>query len=227
MNIAEVRVIQVGIKEYVVVKDIFKALGRLTSVGQIETSDRRTLDSFLSRLKCDSETFTITSKSNKRRSRETQQVECLNIEKVPIVITQFRPSARKGEEALNQWFEFMTFVDDLLVEHEAYKVIFTDKEEQKHIGDVITKDMDKSMAIVNTQVAIIMAKLIGVYDQGIKKIKKEELKIYQPRITIDLIEVRQEALKTYQQFLLGFDSYTKALEGTVKCLKKKYNLYED
>ena len=59
MNIADVRVIQVGIKEYVVLKDVFNALGRLTSGGQIETSDRRTLANFLLGMKLDSETFTI------------------------------------------------------------------------------------------------------------------------------------------------------------------------
>lgn len=228
MNIADVRVIQVGIKEYVVLKDVFNALGRLTSGGQIETSDRRTLANFLLGMKLDSESFTIDFNKKKGRGNKSngsiQQVGCLDIEIVPIVITQFKPSARRGEEALTQWFEFMQFVNDLLVEHEAYKVIFKDKEEQKHIGYVITQDMDKSIAIVNTHVAIIMAKLIGVYDQGIKKIKKEELKIYQPRVTIDLIEVRQEALKLYQEFLLAFDDYKMAIDGVLNCLKRKYRL---
>lgn len=224
MNIADVRVVQVGIKEYVVLKDVFNSLGLLDDKNQIPTSYRNTLNSFLEGVECDSKSFTITSKSKKGKSRETQQVDCLDIEVVPIVITQFKPSARRGEEALNQWFEFMKFVNDLLVEHEAYKVIFKDKEEQKHIGYVITKDMDKSIAIVNTHVAVIMAKLIGVHDQGIKKIKKEELKIYQPRVTIDLIEVRQEALKLYQEFLLAFDDYGIAIEGVLNCLKKKYKL---
>lgn len=224
MNIADVRVIQVGIKEYVVLKDVFNALGLLDSKGDVPRVYKHTLDDFLRGMALDRKSFTVTSKSKKSRSRETQQVDCLDIEVVPIVITQYKPSARRGEEALKQWFEFMKFVNDLLVEHEAYKVIFKDKEEQKHIGYVITKDMDKSMAIVNTHVAIIMAKLIGVHEQGIKKITKDELKIYQPRVTIDLIEVRQEALKLYQEFLLAFDDYKMAIDGVTNCLKKKYQL---
>ena len=224
MNIADVRVVPVGIKEYVVLKDVFNALGLLDSRGDIPSAYKSTLASFLNGIGCDRKSFMVTSKSKKSRSRETQQVDCLDIEVVPLVITQYKPSARRGEDALNQWFDFMKFVNNLLLEHEAYKVIFKDKEEQKHIGYTITQDMDKSMVIVNTHVAIIMAKLIGVYDQGIKKITKDELKIYQPRVTIDLIEVRQEALKLYQEFLLAFDDYKMAIDGVLNCLKRKYRL---
>ena len=52
-----------------------------------------------------------------------------------------------------------------------------------------------------------MAKLIGVYDKGIKKINKDELKIYQPQLTIDLIEIRQEALKIFEQQYLVLEDY--------------------
>ena len=224
MNIADVRVVPVGIKEYVVLKDMFNALGRVKPDGTWTDEYHKTKE-FLKGLgkEGDLESFVVSAKG-KKYSREKQEVECLEIEIVPIIVTQFKPTARKGKEALNQWFEFMKFVNDLLEVHEAYKVIFKDKEEQKHIGYVVTQDMDKSMAIVNTHVAIIMAKLIGVYDQGIKKIKKEELKIYQPRVTIDLIEVRQEALKLYQEFLLAFDDYKMAIDGVLNCLKRKYRL---
>ena len=229
MNIADVRVIQVGIKEYVVLKVVFNALGRVEANGKWSDAKHKTFQ-FLNDIGKieDGEKLPVLVKQG--RTKTTQEVECLNIETVPMLLTQFRPIAsnrrtlEENNKALEKWQEFMRFVNNLLLEHEAYKVIFKDKEEQKHIGYVVTQDMDKSMVIVNTHVAIIMAKLIGVYDQGIKKITKDELKIYQPRVTIDLIEVRQEALKLYQEFLLAFDDYKMAIDGVLNCLKRKYRL---
>lgn len=80
------------------------------------------------------------------------------------------------------------------------------------------------MVVINTQISIIMAKLIGVYDKGIKKINKDELKIYQPQVTIDLIEIRQEALKIFEQQYLVLEDYKQASDFTVAYMQKKYHL---
>ena len=118
----------------------------------------------------------------------------------------------------------MIWVDNLLQEHKAYEVILKDKEEQKSIAKTITEETDGKMVVINTQISIIMAKLIGVYDKGIKKINKDELKIYQPQVTIDLIEIRQEALKIFEQQYLVLEDYKQASDFTVVYMKRKYHL---
>ena len=221
----EVRVITVGINEYIVLKDMFLVLGRLDNDGDIPTTTTRKLNRFLTdigRLN-DRKSFTVNTKQ-KGVGRHNQDVPCLLIDTVPIVLTQFEPTARKGENARTEWIEFMKFVDNLLREHEAYKVILKDKEEQKSIAKTISEETDGKMVIINTQISIIMAKLIGVYEQGIKKINKDELKIYQPQVTIDLIEVRQEALKIFEQQYLVLEDYKQASDFTVAYMKKKYHL---
>lgn len=220
----DVRTVIDGYKEYIVLKDMFGVLGRLRSDGQIESTDRYKLLDFLEGLNkiSDGESFTITSKGRKQ-SREVQEVDCLLIDTVPIVLTQFKPTARKGKQAYYEWIEFMKWVDNLLREHEAYKVILKDKEEQKTISKTITDETDGKMAIVNTQISRMMAELVGVYPD-IKKINKDELKIYQPNIVIDLIELRQEALKLFEQTYLMTEDYKKAYDFTLTYLRKIYKL---
>ena len=217
----EVRVVN---NEYMVLKDMFAALGRLSDKGQIQTAERNKLKEFLYDIgkETDSTTFTITSKG-KKQSREEQDLECLKLDTVPIVLTQFKPTKAKGEEALNIWCSFMKFVDGLLSSLEVYKYIITDKEKQKDHMQTLIDEGGKTI-IANQQVNIIMAKLIGVYDKGIKTIKKEELRIYQNQITIDLLEVRDFVM---QKFINAFEftgSHKQAGEMTLKLALKKYDL---
>ena len=74
----EVRVVN---NEWIILKDMFNALGRLTEQGQIDTRERNKLNGFLRDIDkvCDRESFTITSKSSKKKSRRTQEVECLRL----------------------------------------------------------------------------------------------------------------------------------------------------
>ena len=78
MNIADVRVIQVGIKEYVVLKDVFNALGRLTSGGQIETSDRRKLAKIIGGENYIKK-FRVETYSGSSRYRHSQHMCCVEI----------------------------------------------------------------------------------------------------------------------------------------------------
>lgn len=228
----DVRVITVGLNQYIILKDMFEVLGRVKEDGQVQTTDRNKLHKFLKDIDklCDSEELMVTSKSKKSKSRETQTVGCLLLETVPIVLTQFKPinsnrrSAEDNKRVLNEWITFIKWIDNLLREHEAYKVILKDKEEQKTVAKTITEETDGKMVVINTQISIIMAKLIGVYDKGIKKINKDELKIYQPQVTIDLIEIRQEALKIFEQQYLVLEDYKQASDFTVAYMQKKYHL---
>ena len=78
----EVRIVN---EEYIVLKDVFRALGRLDNKNQIVSTDRNKLKEFLIDINklCDSKTFTITSKSKKSKSRDYQEVDCLNISIIP------------------------------------------------------------------------------------------------------------------------------------------------
>lgn len=219
-----VRVVQVGLKEYIITKDMFKALGKLDKNNQIDHRDRDKLNQFLEDIDqiCARETFPITSKSKNKRSRETQEIECLDIIVLPIVLTQFRPTARKGKETLDKWCKFMKWVNKLLIEHEAYKMIVKDKEHQKDLQRMFSEDGGKAV-VMNNQICGIMAELVGVYPD-IKKLTKEDLKIYQNQTTIDLLEVRQWCLEKYEEYFVITNSNAKARETCIKMARRKYNL---
>lgn len=221
----EVRVVN---DEYIVLKDMFGAMGRLTKDGQIETTDRRKLDKFLSDIDklCDNKSFTITSKGKHKKSRETQSVDCLKLDTVPIVLTQFRPTERKGIDSLNKWREFMKFVDELLTSLEVHKFIVTDKEHQKSNMETIM-DCGGSTTITNQQVNGIMAELIGVYNQGIKRINKDELKKYEAQTTVDLLQVREYVLEKFTNAYEFTGSHKTARTMATKLAKKKYNLHKE
>ena len=217
----EVRIVN---EEYIVLKDVFSALGRLDNKNQIVSTDRNKLKEFLIDINklCDSKTFTITSKSKKSKSRDYQEVDCLNISTIPIVLTQFKPTKAKGEQALDIWRKFMIFVNDLLESLEVYKYIIIDKDKQKTNTEILIDNGGKPM-IANKMTNQIMAELIGVYPD-IKEIKKDELKIYQDQTTIDLLEVRDFV---YTKFINAYEftgSHKDSKQMALKLSKRKYGI---
>ena len=82
---------------------------------------------------------------------------------------------------------------------------------------------DRRLKKENSDICRLMAELVGVYPE-VRKLTKDDLKIYQPQLTIDLIEVRQEALNIYRQQLIITESHKQAYDGTLKYLKKMYKL---
>lgn len=220
----EVRIVN---QEYVVLKDIFNALNKLDSNNQITTRDRQKFNTFLEDIgeKSASTKCTIASKG-KKHSKETQEVDCIRIDIVPMLLLIFKPSEKKDGSNKNQietWRKLATFVKDLLVELEVYKYIITDKQKQKdHIANLI--DEGGSAMIGNKQVNIIMAKLIDVYDKGIKTISKDELKIYQPQTTVDLLEVRDFVLGKFVNAYEFTGSHKTASVMAYELAKKKYKL---
>lgn len=216
----EVRVVN---EEYIVLKDMFNALGRVKADGTWTNEKKKTLELLEDLDKItDHQTLVVTSKG-KKHSREEQKVECLKLDTVPIVLTQFKPTKAKGEEALNTWRKFMRFVDDLLSSFEVYKYIITDKEKQKSHMQILIDEGGKAV-VANQQVNIIMAKLIGVYDKGNKTLKKDELKIYQDQTTIDLLEVREFVMSKFVNAYEFTNSHKTAGEMALKLALKKYNL---
>ncbi|MDB1947683.1 hypothetical protein PMY35_07600 [Clostridium tertium] len=208
----EVRVVN---NEYIVLKDMFNALGRVKEDGGWN-HERRKLVEFLEligKLK-DCETLGVLVKQG--RIKTTQQVECLKLERVPVVLTQFRPSNRKGIEALSKWKEFMIFVDELLVSAKAHKFIIEDAELEKMDRDRLSK-MGGSPIKMATMVNYAM----GVIVTGEKiKIKKDDLKSYANQTTIDLLEARrywiEEFIRAYKITRSHSESNKLALEFTLE-----------
>lgn len=176
--------------EYLVLKDMFSALGRVKNDGTW-TNEKNKLIRFLEDVdKRTAHQLLVVTSKGKKQSKEMQEVECLKLETVPVVLTQFRPVAsnRRTEEennnAMETWKEFMKFVDSMLTSLEVYKYIVTDKKQQLKHQDILT-DLGGVAMRMNNMVCEIMAKLIGV--EG--KVKKDELRLYQDQTTIDLLEV--------------------------------------
>lgn len=222
----EVRVVN---NEYIILKDMFNALGRVKIDGTW-TNEKNKLLTFLADLnKTTDHQLLVVSSKGKKQSRETQEFDCLKLEIVPIVLTQFRPTKSnrrtesENEMALETWRNFMKFVDTLLTDLEVYKYIITDKEKQKEHMDILVEEGGSPM-LSNKQVNTVMAKLIGVYDQGIKSIKKEELKQYENQTTVDLLEVREFVLDNFINAYRFTESHKSAGEMVLSLAKKKYNI---
>ena len=230
----DVRLIDMGYhKRFIVTQDIFKSLDRLSPKGQIESADRRKLKEFMNDLDfqegedyidnqlisviCDRKKTPTTSKA-----RNTQEVGLINIENVPIILTQFKPKKTNKDKVLI-WSNFMKFVNKILKEYNLCDYIIDDKEQWKADTRSLGEDT-KIVVIANRMTNINMAKLIGVYNQGIKQIRKDELKIYQPDTSIDLLAIRQELYHDYIDAYLMFNSKHAAMAGSLNKAIKKYKL---
>ena len=184
---SEVRIIN---NEYMVLKDMFEALGRVKEDGTW-TDEKNKMDKFLDGI--NQKEFHETLVVLVKQGRVEKEIECLKLEVVPVVLTQFKPTNRKGKEAIDKWFEFMKFVNELLVSAKAHKFIIEDTELEKIDRDRLHKLGGKPMimaGMANTAMGIIIT--------GEKiKIGKDDLKSYQNQITIDLLECRRYFIEEF------------------------------
>lgn len=223
MGIADVRVIQDGRNEYVVCKDMFNALGLVRTNGDWSDAKEKMLEFLeLTNKIPDSESFRVRFKDKQSPKGQVREADCLNIETVPIVLTQFKPTARRGKEALDRWIEFMKFVDALLQYHELHKYIFQDKDNQKNKMQQL-HEMGGKEVIANQMVNKIMGELI-LQEEPKFAIKKEELKIYQPKISIDLLEVRDFVMEKFANAYEFTNSHKESYDMALKLARKKYDL---
>lgn len=215
----DVRIVRVDNEhEYIICKDMFNVLGLVSEDGSW-TRPRQKMVEFLNDLNKieDVQSLHVLVKQGKIKTK--QVVDCLNIERVPIILTQFKPTKRRGKEVLKIWVEFMKFVDTLLEYHECYKYIISDKEKQKLAIKEIT-DNGGNAIITNQMVNKIMGKLIT--DDDNFSINKDELKIYQPQTVIDLLEVRNFVIDKFATFYAFTESHKESYNATLKLAKKKY-----
>ena len=186
---SEVRIIN---NEYMVLKDMFEALGRVKEDGTW-TDEKNKMDKFLDGINQKEYHETLVVLVKQGRAKVEKEIECLKLEGVPVVLNQFKPTNRKGKEAIDKWFEFMKFVNELLVSAKAHKFIIEDTELEKIDRDRLHKLGGKPMimaGMANTAMGIIIT--------GEKiKIGKDDLKSYQNQITIDLLECRRYFIEEF------------------------------
>lgn len=219
----DVRTITVGRYEYIVCKDMFDALG-LVKKDDTWTEPRKKMIEFLEIINQTPAHQTLVGRFKDKQSPKGQvrEVECLDIEIVPIVLTQFKPTARRGEDALKIWSKFMKFVNDLLQYHELHKYIFQDKDNQKNKMQQL-HEMGGKEVIANQMVNKIMGELI-LTEEPKFAIKKEELKVYQPKISIDLLEVRDFVMEKFANAYEFTNSHKESYDMALKLARKKYDL---
>ena len=205
-------------KEYIICKDMFDVLGLVGKDGTWSMPKRKMLE-FLNRIDSreDCKSFAVLVKQGKIKTKQT--VECLDIETVPIVLTQFQPTKRRGEDALEIWSDFMKFVKVLLETHETNKYIIKTKKTQTEMQDELYNDGGDPM-FMNIHVNKIMGVVLRMEDG--KSVKKSEIYQFQNRITEDVGRVRDEVLKTYVTMFKVTEDKDKAYELTLEWAKKKY-----
>lgn len=214
----EVRVVN---HDWLVLKDMFSALGRVKKDGGWN-DEKKKLDEFLELIdrKEHSESFGVLLKQG--RSKVYKEVECIKLETVPVVLTQFKPTTRKGEEALRCWADFMKFVDRLLVENQAYKFVVIDADLEKEHRDEL-KSYGGNPVVLASMVSYAM----GIILTGDKvKITKDDLKSYKDKTTIDLIECRRFFIEKFVMAYRITKSHKEANRIALEYTLEKYGLQE-
>ena len=205
--------------EYIICKDMFNVLG-LAKDGIWNKPKKKMLE-FLDGIdeKESWKTLPVRLKDKQSKKGQIRQVDCLNIETTPIVLTQFKPTKRRGEEILEIWSDFMKFVNMLLKYHDLHKYITIDKQDQQ---DKMTSVMDNGgkPIVANQMVNKIMGKLITGEDNF--SISKEELKIYQPQTTKDLLKVRKDVLNMFDVIYGVCKSHKQTYDTVLDMALKKY-----
>lgn len=223
----DVRVIQVNKRnEYIICKDMFNILGLVKDDGGWDKPKKKMMEFLeLVHKTSDSQELRVRVKDKHAKKGQIREIDCLNIETVPLVLTQFKPinsnrrTKEQNEQVLDRWAKFMEFVGILLEYHEVHKYIIDDKERYKITMKEIT-DNGGIPQRVNVMIAEIMGKLITGEDNF--PIKKDELKIYQPQTTIDLLEVRNFVLDKFSTCYALTGHHDKARDLTLKLAQKKY-----
>lgn len=217
----DVRVIKTDSgKEYIICKDMFEVLGLVNKIGSWNDAKKKMLD-FLDRIDStpDYESFVVRLKDKQSKKGQIREVDCLNIETVPIVLTQFQPTKRRGEEALKTWSDFMKFVKVLLEAYSADKYIVKTKKTQTEAQDEIYNDGGKPMKM-NIHVNLIMGYVLQMEDG--KAVKKDEIYQFQNRITEDVGKVRDDILATYVNIFKATEDQSETYQLTLKWALKKY-----
>lgn len=213
---SEVRIIN---NEYMVLKDMFEALGRVKEDGTW-TDEKNKMDKFLDGINQKEYHETLVVLVKQGRAKVEKEIECLKLEVVPVVLTQFKPTNRKGKEAIDKWFEFMKFVNELLVSAKAHKFIIEDTELEK-----IDRDRLHKLGGSPMKMATMVNYAMGIIITGEKiKIGKDDLKSYQNQITIDLLECRRYFINEFINAYKILKSHSKANKYALQFVMEHYGI---
>lgn len=215
---SEVRIIN---NEYMVLKDMFEALGRVKEDGTW-TDEKNKMDKFLDGINQKEYHETLVVLVKQGRAKVEKEIECLKLEVVPVVLTQFKPTNRKGKEAIDKWFEFMKFVNELLVSAKAHKFIVEDTELEK-----IDRDRLHKLGGSPMKMATMVNYAMGIIITGEKiKIKKDDLKSFQNQTTIDLLEARRYWIEEFIRAYKITKSHSVSNRLALKFTLENYGLNE-
>lgn len=215
---SEVRIIN---NEYMVLKDMFEALGRVKEDGTW-TDEKNKMDKFLDGINQKEYHETLVVLVKQGRAKVEKEIECLKLEVVPVVLTQFKPTNRKGKEAIDKWFEFMKFVNELLVSAKAHKFIIEDTELEK-----IDRDRLHKLGGSPMKMATMVNYAMGIIITGEKiKIKKDDLKSFQNQTTIDLLEARRYWIEEFIRAYKITKSHSVSNRLALKFTLENYGLNE-
>lgn len=223
----DVRIIKVDdYHEYVVCKDMFDILGLVKDNGSWDNSKKKMLEILdIFDMTSDAQKLGVRLKDKQSKNGQIRELTCLNIEKVSLVLTQFKPinsnkrTKEQNEKALETWIDLMKFFGVLLEMHETSKYVFQTKNVQKEQTDELYKN-GGSPKHMNMDVNKIMGVVLQMED--CKPVKKSEIYQFQNRVTEDVGRVRDEVLKTYVTIFKATTDYKKAYEFTLEWAKKEY-----
>ena len=105
--------------QWLVLKDMFNCLALDDESGYYTKKATQ----FMETIKYDVnlKKFRVTSKTENAKSRNTQDVCCVRLDMVPVLITQFEP--KKDTPAHELWVIYMHYVNQMLLESRALEVL--------------------------------------------------------------------------------------------------------
>lgn len=213
-------------KEYIICKDMFGVLGLVNKVGSWNDAKKKMMKFLkLVHKTSDYEPFVVRVKDKHAKKGQVREVDCLNIETVPLVLTQFQPinsnrrTKEQNEQVLDRWAKFMAFVGILLETYSASKYIIETKKTQVQAQDEVHGDGGDPMKM-NLHVNQIMGYVLQMEDG--KAVKKGEIYQFQNRITEDVGKVRDDILTTYVNTFKVIGDQSETYSLTLKWALKKY-----
>lgn len=180
---------------WIPIQHVFKCLNRLTSKGQVEYTDRNTLNEFITQdlnMQCASESFTITLEvDNTTTARHTQNMNCIRLDVLALAVTQFKPSKRKGNAALLIWRTYMQWLNSLLNQVNAVELLVRDEKiaTQEQYINSIKKRSVKGNTLNNVVCATGINRTIienFCYEQGWYERKNGCVHIIKPEFVVAL-----------------------------------------
>lgn len=213
-------------KEYIICKDMFDVLGLVKENGSWDNPKKKMIKFLeLVHKTSDAQKLGVRVKDKHAKKGQVREVDCLNIETAPIVLTQFQPinsnrrTKEQNEQVLDRWAKFMKFVGMLLETYSANKYIFETKKTQVQAQDEVHDDGGDAMKM-NLHVNQIMGYVLQMEDG--KAVKKGEIYQFQNRITEDVGKVRDDILTTYVNTFKVIGDQSETYSLTLKWALKKY-----